>query len=715
MIFHPKSWHRLPRLVVLGLCALLPGAALFAEEESASESPNEPYLVEGGEVRVEGKLPYVPTSNTVAAKLPLSLDRTPASVTVVPTALFGEQGGAVLGDALENASGLNVQTGSGVFDFFVVRGLDSVSSGLILTDGAPEPETTFYQLYNVERAEVYRGPTAFLYGGSPLGGTVNLVRKQPLPASFARVGIGAGSFGTFEGNIDANRASADGEWSFRLNGLWRETDGFRDDKAMETRSFNPALTWRPREDVSVNFNLERLEIDGESDAGLPLIFDGRGGASLAPVPFERSYQSPIDLSEQVIDRGQVDIEKRFGSRFLLRDKAYYRNLDWDSRGTVFNGVLADVTGDLAISRTMLILDDEQTLIGNQLEGIAELTTGGVEHSLLVGLELSQLEDQFFFDARLLPNISVFAPVETSPTSADQLFPLPGQARNVDARSRVVAPYIVDQMRFGERFELLLGVRFDRIDFEDNASGAEREDDEVSPMIGAVFAATPKVVLYANGGEAFAPPSTFATDPNRVPEESRQVEAGVRFSGAWAGSLAIFRLDRENIAIPVGFGVERQVGDQQSEGLEVEVGGEIAPGTRLHLAYAYTESELTRFSELLFLGPAFPPLLLDHSGNRAPFAPEHLAKVWLSHRWDNGFGIAGGGRYTGEQFIDEDNVFTVGDSFRLDLSASWERGPWRLRLNLDNVTDEEILTRGFSNTSVIPAPGFAASTAIDYRF
>ncbi len=33
-----------------------------------------------------------------------------------------------------------------------------------MTDGAPEPEATFYNMYNVEGVEVLKGPAGFLYG-----------------------------------------------------------------------------------------------------------------------------------------------------------------------------------------------------------------------------------------------------------------------------------------------------------------------------------------------------------------------------------------------------------------------------------------------------------------------------------------------------------------------------------------------------------------------
>jgi outer membrane receptor for monomeric catechols len=78
----------------------------------------------------------------------------PVSVEVIGPRLLEQQDARVLGDALKNASGVGVHTESGAADFFVVRGLDSESSALVMTDGAPEPVTTFYQLYNVDRVEV---------------------------------------------------------------------------------------------------------------------------------------------------------------------------------------------------------------------------------------------------------------------------------------------------------------------------------------------------------------------------------------------------------------------------------------------------------------------------------------------------------------------------------------------------------------------------------
>ena len=672
-------------------------------------------LLVSEEVFVEGDLPAIPTSNTVAAKLPLALSETPASVGVVDRQLIDEQGSFLLGDALRNLAGVNVHPGSGTFDFFVLRGLDSLSSGLILTDGAPEPETTSYQLYNVERVEVLKGPASFLYGGGPLGGTVNLVRKQPLSTDFTRLGLSFGSFSTSEATIDTNHRfeTGFGEVDFRFNGVWQESDLYRDDKDSSTLALNPSFAFRVGDDTSVVVNLEFAEIEYKNDQGLPILFDG----SIPNVPRTRSYQSPFDDSDQEALRLQVDVEHRISDRVTLRNKTYYRQLDWLSTSTTFNGVFPNpFTGDLLVSRNLVRLDDVQDFYGNQLELLFQVETGGVTHNLLAGIELARQTDAFDFSFGFLPLIDLVNPIESA--TDPFLFP----AFGVDTTNDVVAPYLVDQITFNDRFQLLLGARYDRIDFEDSVAGVERDDDQVSPMLGVVLSPTDTVSLYASYGEAFAPQSTFAvaqTGRSTDPEESNQFEIGLKkqlFGGDGQLTLAFYQADRENVAIPDQTGILAQTGDQSAEGFELELQGKIRDGLRAFFSYAYTDSELTEFREIVVFGPG--PLdffVADRSGNVPAYTPEHLASFWLSQEVGSKWTVAGGARFVGEQFIDEDNVVELEDYVVLDAAIAYDSGPWRLSLNLRNLGDEEYFTRASSGNSVIPVAGFNATTGIQYRF
>lgn len=697
---------------LLCLTPIAAGAETAAQDEPLADPEEEveiPALVE--EIFVEGVVPAVPTSNTVAAKLPLSLRETPFSVGVVEESLIEDQGGFVLGDALRNVSGLQVQPGSGTFDFFVVRGLDSLSSGLILTDGAPEPETTSYQLYNVQRVEVLKGPSAFLYGGGPLGGTVNLVRKQPAPGTFVELGGSFGSHSTWEGNLDANLSNPANDLSFRLNSVWQSSDLYRDDKSSDTFAINPSITWRPDDRSSLNLNIEAAEIDYKNDNGLPILFTQQ----IPDVPRTRSYQSPFDDSEQDVLRVQVDYERRVSERFTLRNKSYLRRLDWQSTSTTFNGVFPNpFDGSLLVSRNLLSLDDTQEFVGNQLEGLWRLETGSVIHHLLVGLEVARMADAFDFDFGFLPEIALDNPVETV------LQPILFPAFAVDAHTDVVAPYIVDQIKLSPKVQVLLGVRWDNLDFSDEITGLDRQDDQLSPMAGVVFSPDDKWSIYASYGEAFAPQSTFvvAQGADRQPEESRQLEMGVKRSflgGKLEASLAVYQVERENIAIPDNLtGVLAQTGDQESKGFELELAGVVRPGLEARLGYAYTDAELTELRELVQIGPT-DFIIADRSGNTPPFTPEHLLSLWFRQELAGGWSIGLGGRYQGEQFIDEDNAFELEEEIVLDAALAVELGAWKLSLFLRNLTDEETFSRAAQGNSVIPMAGFTASAGFKVRF
>lgn len=713
MLLHRSShpWLRLCRCATVALVLFAFAEPTLRAQTETEETENEaPMTTERDIVLVEDELPFVPTSNTITTKLPVELDWTPANVGVVNGALVEEQNGLILGDALQNVSSVNVQTGQGVFDFFTVRGFDSLSSAQVLTDGAPEPEATFYQMYNTERVEMFKGPAGFLYGPNPLAGAVNIVRKQPMASDFGTLSIQGGSFSTWQGILDVNQASADGALSFRLGGLYRETDGYRDGRDGKVSGVNPSVTWRPGEDTSLNINLEALSLDIAPDAGIPLI-EGR----LPEVPREQSYASTFDRSEQEVGRVQVDFEHRLNDRVTLRNKTYYRGLDWQTDGTLLGFVLPTPEGSLVVTRSMLLLDDRQEIFGNQFEALWSAETGPLRHRLLTGLELARYDDRYTLDVGLLPVIDVFDPVEFA---VDPPPLVPGLSSAGDSRSLILAPYLIDEITVTDRWRFLLGARYDDIDFEDDVNQSSRSQGKLSPLIGGVFEATENLHLYANYGQSFAPPSPRVIGEAQ-PEESQQIEAGARqdlLDGRMRLTAAVFEIERQNIAIPDDNGFNQQVGDQRSRGIELELAVEMSRGLHGLLVYGYTDSVLTRFTESVLVAIAPPTYLtIDRSGNQAAFAPEHLSRFWLSKTFDLGLNLGGGLRYVGNQFIAEDNATELDGYLLVDLAAIYHFRQWRFSLFLKNVTDQEYETRGFGTSSVIPGQPISAAIGIDYRF
>ncbi|MEJ2086204.1 MAG: hypothetical protein P8Y44_11075, partial [Acidobacteriota bacterium] len=235
---------------------------------------------------------------------------------------------------------------------------------------------------------------------------MNIVRKQPSLSNFGSVSAAGGSFSTFQGSFDVNRASEDGKMAFRLNGLYRDTEGYRDGTEGSVGAVNPAFSWRPTSSTTVNVNYEYVDSDYDPDAGIPIAALDR-----PQVDRDTSYASPFDYSEQSIHRAQVDVEHRISDRFAIRNKTFYRQLNWNTDGTLLGFVFPggiDPSADL-VTRSLLLLDDKQDIFGNQFETTFAVATGPVRHRLLAGLELSQYSDIYSLDVGLLPPISLEGP------------------------------------------------------------------------------------------------------------------------------------------------------------------------------------------------------------------------------------------------------------------------------------------------------------------
>ena len=673
----------------------------FGQEEPEKTDP--PRRVEV--VDVEAEMPAVPVLSATTLKSPLSLQLTPASVSVVSRPVFQTQAALVVSDALTNAAGVHPASGFGVFDFFTIRGFDSLSSGLVLTDAVPEPESTFFPLYNVRQVEVLKGPGAFLYGGNALAGAVHLVRKQPRAGRFADVNLLFGRFETVEGTLDANAANEDGSVAFRINALTRGSDGYRDGMDSAQHAVNPTLSWRPDASTRLAVSLEYVRSEFQPDSGLPLV-----GGALPDVPRTRSYQSPFDRSDQDLYRVRLDAERKLGERVTLRDKLYYTTLDWRSDGTLLAGAFPDPFGGVQVARGMTLLDDRQRILGNQLEAVLAFATGPVRHNLLAGLEVTRTLDDFTLDVAALPFISLYDPVETA---QQPLLIVPGLSQAGDASATTVAPYVVDEVALTSKLRLLAGARLDAIDYEEKISGTKRDDTQLSPLGGIVFTPTGRLSFYASAGRAFAPPSTLVVG-ERLPEESAQVELGAKHTflgNRGLATLAFYHLEKDNIAIPDSTGITRQAGDQRSRGAELELSAEIARGWFASGSYAYTDAVLTRFAEVVSLAPP-NFLVFERSGNRAPFAPRHMASVWAMKQFDLGFGLGLGARYVGRHFVAEDNAYEVDPYVTLDVAASYRRGRMKMSLHCKNVTDAEYETRGFGGAAVTPGRPFTAYARVE---
>lgn len=671
----------------------------------------------------------------IAAKIPLTLQETPASISIVTQQTLKDQNATILSDALENISGVNIQSSLGTQDYFFIRGFESSSSGLILTDGARDPNESlfkfygfgFYDLYNVDQVEVLKGPAAFLYGGNTLSGAINLVRKAPLFRSFAEVTLSHGSFQSYRETIDVEFVQPDSLYSCRVNALWQNTTSFRSHSRNRNYALNPVMSWNLKKYGFITLNVEYIRSDIKPDMGIPLYMP-KNTWQLPDVSRKTSYQTSFD--ELVYDRLRLrlDYNRNLSQSAQVRNKFYATWLDGNSRFTLAHIPYRNKANNWIFDRHFYSFAETQPNIGNQLELLLSFSKYQMKHKLLLGIESA-----FFFIksvewTTLLNTNSLLDPFDPIRSFSD-LTTFHTRIRT-HSRNLVLAPYLVDFISFSEKLHLFCGGRMDYIDFYTDRRNApfdfvgrslssapipfSKTYLKFSPMLGLVIKDSENLWFYINAGQSFASGVRVVDEP----EKSTQFEIGYKyatFNDRVRTSGAIFRLTKENLSIPLTGPLQGDKyvssGSQLSLGLELDVTAQPLTNLYLFLSYSSIEAELIKYRALT-ADPNGKLTVAEFSGNVPTFVPAQIANLWITKVFRYGFSFGLGGRFVGNQYVNLENTFRAKNYLTYNAMAAYKFGNYSLRINFDNLTGSEYLTRGLGPFSVIPAGVFMVYGSLD---
>jgi TonB-dependent siderophore receptor len=685
---------------------LITACSFISTTQGAEQQPQKEYRADSLTI-FANREKQVAMDNSIALKTAIPNRSLPASIAVVTAALVQNQAGQNLTDAMKNVSGVNLQAGYGVHEYFILRGFNSLDNGLVLTDQNPEPETTVYDVYNLERVELLKGPAAVLYGGYQLAGAVNLARKKPLFQRFAVFSSSYGSFNSLRETIDLGCTNNAQTLAVRVNGLWQQSDQYRKDKKMRLAAVNPALLWRPNEKHQADISLEYVDNHYQPDTGLPLVFNfaTRQLDQLPQVSRDNNYQSPWDVSDQKISRIKAGYTRKWHNDRQMQLRFFYTDLDWDSRGTLINGAYPSYFGGYLVSRTLPLLQDRQKWYGLQWQYNTVLTTGPLQHRIVAGMDAQRLTDDF--DYKIIPQLStpdLYHPIAEAKTAIPTAYPY----LHGNTTSDILAPYAADLLRISRIASFLLGGRFDHIHYQDPGRKREQTFKPLSPLAGLTITPATNHTVYAQWGQAFAPPSSLVS-ANLEAEESRQFEIG--YKSEWPAqhlqcTVAGYELKKFNMPIPDVTGITKQIGDQRSRGVELEVVYQPMPKWTSFINYAWCDAELVRFAESVAVGqdqygqPVYS--IFNRSGHQPAFAPAHLAGIWSMREFDFGLGIGAGVRYQSEQYIDEDNVVLLDPVWIVDAMIYYRQTHWKWQVNVKNLTDAQYWLRGNGGNSLLPA-------------
>lgn len=637
-----------------------------------------PPAYSGGQVAVGGRLGMLGNSDLMDA---------PFSVSTYTAALIKDQQATTVGDLLERDSSVRStgQTG-GIVDSFFIRGfpVGEGNLGELAFDGVYGVASN-YRVFTeyAERIEVVKGPGALLYGMSPnsaVGGVINVVPKRSLDEDLTRYTASYAQDSHLGNRIDISRRFGDERrFGLRLNGGVQQGNTVIDDQSREVGIGALSLDYQGER---LRTSLDLISQEEEFDAA------------------SRPFLIAPGVSIPSAANGRTNVSQDWGwSR--TRDKSALLSGEYDLSDSLTLFAHAG-GGKSAVARmsdqTPKIINaagDTDSTPGYYRFEVQRYTvdagarvrfdTGPVSHSTVV--QASRYRDELsrgiISGASVLSNI--YHPIDRPKPSIAK-----PDAPKVSA-TELSGVAIADTLSvLDQRVQVTVGLRQQRIQSNNyNSAGAVTtayDDGKTTPLFGVVLKPWQHVAFYYNYLEGLskgdvAPSNAANAGEIFAPYVSRQHEVGVKLDyGTFMSTLALFQIEKPSGELAAGrFSVQ---GEQRNRGLELNLFGEVAPGTRLLAGVTLLDAQLTQTG------------IAANRGNRPVGVPEVQANLWgeWDTPWVEGLTLTSGAIYTGSQYVDQANTQRLDPWTRIDVGARYStriaERPTTFRATVQNLFDRQ---------------------------
>ncbi|MEO1246225.1 MAG: TonB-dependent siderophore receptor [Pseudomonadota bacterium] len=568
-------------------------------------------------------------------------------------------------------------------------------------------------LSGIESIEVLKGPRAALFGRGEPGGTVNLVTKRPTFETAGELTVSAGSFSTYRADFDYTTPLSDAV-AIRIVGAYEDAESFRDTVETEKLGFSPSLAWRLSDSSQLIYEMEYSAQETPFDRGVIAIDDELGLIPESRFLGEPGY-GPIET--EVLGH-QVEFQHDFNDDWSALVGFNYRETELDGLASENGFGAPDVDGNFGRFSRDRDYDATYQVFRAELSG--SFNTGGIEHRIIVGLDIDEFEnDQVAFRDRSTDQIiNIFNPVYgNSPISGLALAP---QIDRVETQESV-GLYVQNQISLTDKLDIRLGARFDDYDQSLNnrlsSSTSEYSETQVSPQFGMVYQATDTLSIYAVYGENFRPLSGATDDNGLDPNISESTEVGVKLAlndGALIGTFAIFDLDQSNIATFDADFNPTAVGAAGSQGFEFDVTGKVTDTLSMWLSYAYVDAE-TKNDYTDFISFNFIP-----AGSDLLNIAEHQLSLQLAQETQlagRALTLIGGLTYVDDRSGEfGDPTFRLPSYTTVRVAASYDfSDSLGLRAEVNNLFDEEYYTNSYADVWVQPGIPRNFRVSANFRF
>ncbi len=696
---------------------------------------------------------YKNTSSFSGTKTETPLKYVPQAINYVTKEVIDDQMAFKTSDVIKNISGASI------FSFYnndvALRGF---RAGNALINGLRNPTSSFNQslLPNVERVEVIKGPASALFANSDPGGTVNTVTKKPLDEARKSINFATGSFNTFRVASDFTGPMNDSRTLlYRLNLAYQNAQSYRELQGGQDVVIAPSVSFIPDEKTFVNFDFVYSKTNAKLDRGQP-IFGATAGTDLNSTPVSFAIGKNNDYSKELNMYVTTSIQRKIGEKVTLN--ASYMKFLYDEdllehRTSNRYAVDADGVQIPTLMEMQTIRRQSKNYNDNiTIYGVADVKTGPFEHKILVGYDYLQNETPVgssnynasgYINAARNGTIAAYNPANKAAYYIVNNRPVPNVAHfdlvnpdysiseisryfNVSSTQPVTKYfvngfYIQDQIKLG-KFQALLGLRqeyyTDILNYK-KTNSKEVEQKATIPRIGLVYSPIDQISLYGTYAEGYQPQGAGTIGSPEIfggpfdPLISNMIEGGAKsefFNNRLAINLAIYKIEQNNILInanePGNPQLLRQIGQQQSSGIEMDINGQVLNNLSVTANFSRGVAKITEST------------IVGEVGRLLPNAPKTQGGLWAKYNFTSrglkGLGVGLGANYVGDR--NTSSFILVLPSYVVANGALYYTvDKFRISANLNNMFDKTHWLGGYDYNRLFPGAPRNFMVGVGYSF
>ena len=710
---------------------------------------------------------YKNTNSFIGTKTASALKEVPQSVGYVTKELILDQGATTVNEVVKNISGVNQNSSYNDFSIRGFRATGNRNSGNLLN--GMRAQTSLWKqssLANIERVEVIKGPASALFGNAAPGGVINRVTKKPLFENKNSITVGVGSwntlktYGDFTGPLNPKKTLL-----YRLNLGYEKTDSFRDLQGSESIIAAPSFSYIPNEKTHINVDFVYQNFNGKIDRGQSVPADG----NVYSTPISRSLSAANDFLKENTLNTTIALTHKFSDHISLNaiylNSSYSEDMLEHTQANLYykqigNGANAFRYADP--NKVMMTANQRKRYFANNSFNTYfnfNFNTGILKHKLLVGYDYfiseqkagsSSISAQGYLSkdktkvvGTYTTTANVLAGSVQTPTTNVPVFdlydPIAGNAyKDISKyiwKQNTLNPYeeyshgvYVQEQIDISIVKLLIGLRqewFTETLNKETTKEISRQTSAFIPRVGLVVEASENINLYSTWVKGFQPQgANIQSDPDRYGGpfdymKSELYEVGLKtewFNKRLSATLAVFKITQENSleqSPKAGKADWRLPVDEESNGFELDVAGQILPNFSVVANYAYTDARIVKLKE--------EGAIKDLNVQR-PSTPRHAANLWTKYIFENGslkgLGAGIGVSYASERLGQVGRRATAAsypDYTLLNAVLYYKVKDVQLQLNVNNVLNRTYWISGYDNLRNFPGAPRNINASVTYRF